>query len=279
MRKFLVAILLACASSAVFAQESPYFVTYDHYLEEPGALEVAFNPVYGSRRGGNDFLAGFFELEYGATAWWTTELYLDGGHTFNEGTLYTGFRWENRFRPTQNEYAVNPVFYIEYEDVNGADKILKEVVGHDVEADHAEPIEDSRHEQEREIEGKLILSSTVRGWNISENLVAVKNLAGGAWEFGYALGVYRPLSLKASPQKCAFCAENFVLGAEMYGGLGDTDKFGLEDTSHYIAPLVAWNLPNDLTLRMSPAWGLNNDSHRFIFRLGVSYEFSHLGRP
>ena len=65
----------------------------------------------------------------------------------------------------------------------------------------------------------------------------------------------------------------------MYGGLGDTDKFGLEDTSHYIAPLVTWNLPNSLTLRMSPAWGLNNDSHRFIFRLGVSYEFSHLGRP
>jgi hypothetical protein len=278
VRKFFVALALLGASSVAFALEAPYFITYDHYLEEPGALEVGFNPLYGSQRGGNDFVAAYFELEYGATAWWTTEVYLDGQHTFDEGTLFTGFRWENRFRPTQNEHAVNPVFYVEYEDVNGADKILKEVVGHDVEADHAEPIEDSRGEREREIETKLILSSTVSGWNISENLVAVKNLAGEPWEFGYALGVYRPLSLKASPQKCTFCAENFVLGAEMYGGLGDTDEFGLEDTSHYIAPLVTWNLPNSLTLRMSPTWGLNDDSHRFIFRLGVSYEFSQLGR-
>jgi len=30
--------LLSCLPSV--AQESPYIVTYDHYLEEPGSLEV-----------------------------------------------------------------------------------------------------------------------------------------------------------------------------------------------------------------------------------------------
>lgn len=278
MGKSLAVFLILCASLTVHAQESPYFIAYDHYLEEPGALEIAFNPVYGTQRAGNDFVATLFEIEYGATAWWTTELYLDGQHTSGEGTLFTGFRWENRFRPTTIEHAINPILYVEYEDVNGADKVLKAIVGHDVESDAAEPIDDSRKESEQELELKLILSSTFKGWNISENVIAVKNLAGEPWEFGYAWGFYRPLALAASAQNCTWCAENFVAGLEMYGGLGDTDEFGFDDTSHYAAPLIAWNLPSGVSLRMSPGWGLNDDSHRFLLRFGVSYEFSHVGR-
>ena len=273
---FVLAILLA--ASAADAQESPYFVAYDHYLEEPGALELAINPVYASQRGGNEFLAGYMEIEYGATAWWTTELYLDGQHTMNDSTLFTGFRWENRFRPLQREHAVNPILYVEYEDLNGADKIMKAVVGHDVEADHAEPNADLHEESERELELKLILSSTFSGWNFSENIIAVKNLAGDPWEFGYAWGFSRPLALAASPERCTLCRENFVAGLEMYGGLGDTDQFGLDGTSHYAAPLIAWNLPSGISLRFSPGWGLNDDSHRFLLRFGLSYEFSHVGR-
>jgi hypothetical protein len=280
MGRLLTALVLGAlfASTAVLAQESPYFVAYDHYLEEPGALELALMPVYATQSNGNDFVAAFFEIEYGATAWWTTELYLDGQHTFDDSTLFTGFRWENRFRPLLNEHAVNPILYIEYEDVNGADKIMKEVVGHDVEADHAEPNAEAREERERELELKLILSSTFKGWNISENLIAVKNLAGEPWEFGYAWGVSRPLALEASPERCTFCRENFVAGLEMYGGLGDTDHLGLDGTSHYVAPILAWNLPSSVSLRLSPGFGINNDSHSFLLRFGVSYEFPHLGR-
>ena len=274
----IVALGVLFVSSAVKAQESPYFVVYDHYLEEPGALEIAFLPLYATQRESNDFVAGLLELEFGATAWWTTELYLDGQHTFNDSTLFTGFRWENRFRPLLNEHAVNPIFYVEYEDVNGADKVMKEIVGHDVEADHAEPNADAREESERELELKLILSSTFKGWNVSENLIGVKNLAGEPWEFGYALGVSRPLALAASAESCTFCRENFVAGFEMYGGLGDEDDFGLDGTSHYAAPIIAWNLPNSVSLRLSPGFGLNDDSHNFLLRFGVSYEFSHLGR-
>jgi hypothetical protein len=273
-----IVFAIVFAASAVHAQESPYFVAYDHYLEEPGALELAINPMYASQRGGNDFLAGYMEIEYGATAWWTTELYLDGQHTFNDSTLFTGFRWENRFRPLQREHAINPILYVEYEDINGADKIMKDVVGHDIEADHAEPNSVSREESERELELKLILSSNFSGWNVSENVVAVKNLAGEPWEFGYAFGISRPLVLAASPERCTLCRENFVAGFEMYGGLGDTDRFGLDDTSHYVAPVIAWNLPTGVSLRLSPGWGVNDDSHRFLLRFGLSYEFSHVGR-
>lgn len=268
-------VLLACAP--VHAQERAYFVTYDHYLEEPGSLEIAFNPLFATQRQGNAFVSGWLELEYGVTGFWTTEFYLDAQSTRHDSTVFTGFRWENRFRPLEQEHAVNPILYIEYEDVNGADKTMKEVVGHDVEADHAEPNADLREESERELELKLILSSSVKGWNVSENLIFVKNLAGEPWEFGYALGVVRPLALKASAKHCTFCRENFAAGVEMYGGLGDEGDFGLEGTSHYVAPVLAWNLPSGPTLRLSPGFGLNDDSHQFLLRMGISWEFGGVG--
>src|SRR5271166_5172560 len=76
----------------VFAQESPYIVTYDHYLEEPGNLEVEYFSTFGTQRAGNDFHAYWAEFEYGATAWWTTEIYVDGQTTFGDSTIFTGFR-------------------------------------------------------------------------------------------------------------------------------------------------------------------------------------------
>ena len=276
-RLCLSCLAIVFVASTARAQERPYFVTYDHYLEEPGALELGFNPLFGSVDGGNDFVAGSIEVEYGATAWWTTELYLDGQHTENESTVFTGFRWENRFRPTEREHAINPILYVEYEDVNGADKVIAAVVGHDVASDFEDQNSELTQEVERELELKLILSGTVNGWNISENLIAVKNLAGEPWEFGYAFGVSRPLALKASPEPCTFCRENFVAGLELYGGLGDTEQFGLNDTSQYLAPLIAWNLPSAVTLRLSPGWGLNQDSLSFVLRFGFSIEFSNVG--
>jgi len=273
----LLALALAVVPLPARAQESPYIVTYDHYLEEPGSLEVEYFSTFGTQRGGNDFHAFWVEFEYGATAWWTTEAYFDGQTTFNDSTIFTGFRWENRFRLLQREHFVNPVLYIEYEQTS-ADKILKEVEGHDVEADYAEPNALARQDYDHELEFKLLLSKTFKGWNVAENTIATKNLTGGnPWEFGYAIGASRPLALKASAKRCSFCGENFIAGVEMYGGLGDRYSFGLHDTSHYLAPVIAWNLPSDGTLRLSPGFGLNDNSHRFLLRWGVSHEFSGFG--
>jgi hypothetical protein len=260
------------------AQERAYFVTYDRGMEEPGNLEVELEPVFGSQRGGGNFLAATAELEYGVTAWWTTEIYLDGQATAGDGTVLTGFRWEHRVRPLLLEHWLNPVLYVELEDVSGADKTLLEVVGHDVAADHAVPNRIARRDRQREVETKLILSSGVGDWDLSENLIAEKDLAGAPWEFGYAVGLSRPLALAARPGACVLCPENFTAGIEIYGGLGDAHGLGLRDTSHYLAPVLAWNLPGGTALRISPAFGLNAASHRFLLRCGVSYEVSDLGR-
>jgi len=271
------AVAFPLLSSTAHSQESPYIVTYDHYLEEPGSLEVEYFSNFGTQRGGNDFHAYWAEFEYGATAWWTTELYLDGQTTFNDSTIFTGFRWENRIRLLQREHFINPVLYFEYEHISDADKIMKEIEGHDVEADHATPNVEARREHKQEMEFKLILSKTFKGWNVAQNTIATKNLANEPWEFGYAIGVSRPLALKASAQRCNFCPENFIAGAELYGGLGDRYSFGLPDTSHYVAPVLGWNLPANWSLRLSPTFGLNDNSHRFMLRWGVAREFSGFG--
>ncbi len=274
---FAISVVSFFSAIPAVAQENPYIVAYDHYLEEPGNLEIEYFSTFGTQRGGNDFHAFWAEFEYGATAWWTTELYLDGQTTFNESTIFTGVRWENRLRPLKHEHFINPVLYVEYEHKSGADKILKEGEGHDVESDFLTPNSEARKEHINEMELKLILSSSFKGWNFTENTLAAKDLSNSPWEFGYALGASRPLALKASAKRCTFCPQNFVAGVEMYGGLGDRHHFGLHDTSHYLAPVLAWNLPSGWTLRVSPGFGLNDNSHQFLMRWGLSREITGFG--
>lgn len=266
-------VLLVFSWVAVKAQET-YFVTYSHQLEEPGNLEIETKTIGGSPKGGNGFAATALELEYGVKGWWTTELYLDGQSTYGESTLFTGWRWENRFRPLLREHWINPVLYMEFEDINSADKTLLEVVGHDSRQDFLG--RNQRNEIAREAELKVILSSNFKGWNASENLIFEKNLSNDPWEFGYALGLSRPLALAATAQACDFCRENFALGGELYGGLGDRYTPGLRNTSHYVAPVIAWAMPNGPTVKVSPSFGLNDNSHGFLMRFGVSYEFGQI---
>lgn len=267
---FAKACLFVAASVLPACGQSNYFVTYSHQMEEPGNLEIATRSALGSPRGGNTFLGSAVEFEYGVKTWWTSELYLDGQTTAKQSTVFSGFRWENRFRPLLREHWINPILYTEFTDIDSADKSLLEIVGHDGREDFLR--RNKRSEKKREAELRLILSSNAKGWNISENIIAEKNLKAQPWEFGYGVGASRPLSLIASPKQCTLCRENFSVGAEMYGGLGDRYSFGLRDTSHYLAPVVNWRMPNGPTFRLSPAFGLTDHSHGALFRFGVSYE-------
>ncbi len=166
----------ACGHPPPQAQEPVYFVTYSHDMEEPGNLEISLKGVQGSPKYGNPFVSETMELEYGRKAWWTTEFYLAGEHISNDSTIFNGFRWENRFRPLLREHFINPVFYVEYENINRADRSLLEVVGHDSVSDLLLTNAQGRSDTEREMELKLILSSNTHGWNISENFISEKNL-------------------------------------------------------------------------------------------------------
>ena len=248
-------------------------------MEEPGNLEIATKNVTGKPEGANRFLGATTELEYGLKGWWTTEFYLDGQTTRGENTLFTGYRWENRFRLLPREHWINPVLYVEFENINGADKGLLEVVGHDGKDDLAEPGGDARFEKKRELEAKLILGSYYKGWTIAENFIAEKNVRHEPYEFGYAAGISRPLALAARPDRCNLCPENFQAGIEMYGGLGTHADFGLHETSHYVAPTLAWTLASGTTFKVSPSFGITGTSAGFLLRFGVSYELPQIFRP
>lgn len=261
------------------AQEQPYFVTYSQTLEEPGNLEVALKSAIGTPKHGNQFRSATLEMEYGATAWWTTEFYLSGQNTANESTIFTGFRWENRIRPLFQEHFINPVLYIEYENLSAADRSLLEIVGHDNQADLLIPNDIARGDTERELELKLILSSNTHGWNFSENFIAEKPLVGSEpWEFGYAVGASRPLALSAGAHDCVFCRERFMAGAELYGGLGTTEEFGFTGTSQYLGPTISYDIPHGPTVTFSPNFGLNDNSVPRIYRVKVSYELKQIFR-
>jgi hypothetical protein len=269
-------VWLLVTASAASAGERPYFVTYDQTMEEPGNLEIELKGLTAAPQGGDQFLSGNTEFEYGVKGWWTAEIYLDGQTTANQSTIFTGYRWENRFRILMHEHLINPVLYIEYEDTSGADKSLLEVVGFDSQYDGLIPNSEASRERLHEIETKLILSSNVGGWNISENFVAEKMLTGGPWEFGYTAAVSRPLSFISSPDECVLCRENFQAGMEFYGGLGTAERFTAHGTSQYVAPVLSWQIRNAV-IKVSPTFGLTDASYRAMLRFGVQYEFAGFG--
>src|SRR5215469_2807365 len=272
-----LALLLLAWGVKGLSQERPYFVTYSQEMEEPGNLEIAAKSAIGTPPAGSRFMGTAMELEYGAKAWWTTELYLDGQATAKDSAIFTGFRWENRFRPLMREHWINPVLYVEYENISGADKAMLEVVGHDGQADLATPNAEARQEPQHEGELKLILSSNLKSWNISENFIAEKNLGHAPWEFGYAVGASRPLRNLSSGHECTFCLDKFAAGVEAYGGLGDTWDLSLRDTSHYIAPLLGWQLPRGMRLSFSPGFGLTSTSLDRVYRAGLAVELPQIG--
>src|SRR5438128_10372860 len=164
----IVLVLCLWLAGHAAAQENPFFVTYNHHMEEPGNLDIELSSTSGVPRNGQRFYsAPYLELEYGVTAQWTSELYLEGQSTWGDSSVFTGWRFENRFKPLKREHWINPVLYLEYENINEASRIQKEIEGGgpDLTSRNASLTPGHAHE----LEGKLILSSDYRDWNISEN--------------------------------------------------------------------------------------------------------------
>jgi hypothetical protein len=275
IRPFVILLLFLATRS--FAQESPFFVTYNHHMEEPGNLDIEVSTTNDIPKSGQRFyFAPYTEFEYGVTAQWTTELYLEGQSTWADSTVFTGWRLENRYKPLKREHWINPVLYLEYENLNEASRIQKEEEGEAPDVSSRNAL--LRPENVRELETKLILSSDYHDWNIAENFLVTKDFAESeGFEFGYSVGVSRPLATLASGADCRFCRENFIAGIEMYGGLGSTLDFGLHDTAQYIAPVLSWTVSDNSTLRFSPGFGLSHESSPVLLRFGYTYEVQNFG--
>src|SRR5438045_3933862 len=179
-------LALVALAPLCFAQESPFFVTYTHHMEEPGNLEIETSATTGIPQQGQRFyVAPYAELEYGVTAQWTSELYLEGSSVWGDSTVFTGWRFENRYKPLKREHWINPVLYLEYENLSEASRIQKEIEGGGPDLTSRNALLTSEHAHE--LEGKLILSSTYHDWNISENFILTTNFSESEGvKFGYS---------------------------------------------------------------------------------------------
>jgi hypothetical protein len=276
-RLLLTALVVAC-SVAACGQDAPYFLTYDHHLQDVGDLEFSLQTTVGlPDHGAPRYIAPLAEFEYGVRRWWTASLYLEAQSTPADSTVFTGWRFENRFRPLRGEHRINPVLYVEYENINEASRIQKEIVGHS--EDGERPLNAAlRREIARELEMRLILSRDVRAWNVSANFIFEKNLSSAeATEFGYALAASRRFRQSQVPDSCRVCLRNLIGGAELYGGLGSTERFGFADTAQYLAPTIGWHVAEDATLKFSPAIGISPGAERALIRFAYTYEIEGFG--
>ncbi len=267
-------LLASVAPDRAFAQEPPYLVTYSDVLEEPGNLEIAVQNAGAAPKDANPFYAGTIEVEYGITGWWTAEAYLQGQATRSDSATLTGFRFENRFRPLRESHFINPVLYVEYEDVNAADRSFLEITGNHTIQNLQVPNKFLRTDVERSLEGKLITSSYYRGINFSENFIAEKNISNEPWEFGYAVAASHSLANLASYHRCTFCRQYFAVGGELFGGLGTRYTFGTSGTQQYAGPTFAYSAPRNLTVIVGPEFGINANSANVLWRLKVAYEIN-----
>jgi hypothetical protein len=51
----------------------------------------------------------------------------------------------------------------------------------------------------------------------------------------------------------------------------------MRDTSHYLAPLIGWQLPRGVRMSFSPGFGLTGTSLSRVYRIGLAYEFDQVG--
>lgn len=274
MIRVALALIILSITLAVIgsAQDTAYFFTYDHHLEDAGDLEISVSSTVGVPRAGQRaFFAPYGEFEYGVRDWWTSSLYLEGQSTSGGSTVFTGWRLENRFLPVGKHHRVNPVLYLEYENINEASRIEKEIVGFAPLG--SEPNSELEQAHAHELEGKLILSSDFNGWNAAGNFIVERNLSQNeGLEFGYSFGASRILNKTAPMSKCHLCRDKFSAGLELYGGLGNSRVFGFHETAHYAAPVISWRISATSSVQLSPAIGLTHNSNPVLLRFGYSHE-------
>ncbi|MDO8683338.1 MAG: heavy metal-binding domain-containing protein [Armatimonadota bacterium] len=190
-----VGFLISCAPA--LAGNDIYFVTYNHHIEK-GEMELMImtdltEPAERTGEVGS-YLSSMLELEYGVTEQYATELMLEGFFDFTHGFgKFTGFRWENRYRlHKEKNRGLNPVLYMEYEDLDPETRFKMEVSGR--EDGKGEPAE-LEGKRERILETRLILSRDKGPYNYAFNWInETDTRRRGFTEFGYAIGMRRTLT-------------------------------------------------------------------------------------
>ncbi|MBI5395519.1 MAG: hypothetical protein HZA91_09515 [Verrucomicrobia bacterium] len=306
MRKLKTSNLLALALAALApnagAGNDAYFVTYNHHIEKGEWEVMVMNdftwPSKFKRQddGLHSYFSNMIELEYGITEQWAAEIMLEGFEEVRTGKVdYTGERFETRYRLFKEDVPFNPVLYAEFEHLYPNTRFKMETSGWVRPPYHEE--EGPEPDRERILESRLVLSQDFGAWNVAFNWINETDLDdSGFTAFGYSMGVrydfngghYGHHEHEAEKTgEHGGCHHHgaseghehkwwmpAVAGVEMYGGLGDLEKFGLSLSrqEHYVQPLMMWHLSKDVMFHVGFAVGLSKASDNLI-RTAFAIEF------
>jgi hypothetical protein len=273
-------------SKQAWAGNEANFVLYDHHTDEKGETEVnVFSDFSNAVAGDPSYAAQLLEIEHSFTDRWTGALYLEGDAINGEDYDFAGWRIENRYRLFEYGAFLNPVLYVEYENLKPDHKYLLEVTGR---TDTPEGTDATKHE----IETKLILGEDLtKKLDVAFNWINETNLDTGRWEFGYALGLNYALYGAANEEteehgkneqveqresSSNWKLKEVKIGAEFYGGLGDSTRGLSVDpnvTQQYAELNLRTEFTNGIEVMVGGAAGLTDQSERGLLRLMLGYEF------
>jgi hypothetical protein len=219
---------------------------------------------------------------------WMTEWFEDVGTGHSK---FTGFRYEARYRLFKKEIPLNPMLYVEYEDLDPRTRYKMEVSGwvkppyEDSEDDSRETTHPENEEVNREriIETRVILSQDfIEHWNVAFNWINETDTSDGVTAFGYTTGVsykfhthheeHEEQSHFSSHHRPFFSIASVAL--ELTGALGDTKDFGLEPSrqEHYVQPSVMIHMGEHVMFNLGFGIGLTRSSDN-LARFNVGIEF------
>lgn len=287
---------------------SPYFTAINSPLEKHSVMLMAL-PDLQAARFGPDFATGMLMAEYGITSRWTAGVMAEGQKISGMPATWGGMRINTYVHPFGDDRLLNLTLYGEYEDLNGAALYKMEVAGFGPE-DLTEPLAVARRTSVRTFEQRVIVYHDWSRLNATFNFIRETPLqAPHGSDYGYAIGVFlkpsqmsAPMSPTMSPTMSASptmdapmsptmpgmpgmaatpapSMSRFGYGVEMFGSLGDHERFGLQRSTqqHYIGPVFMVALSPHWSVRVEPAFGLSRVSDRFLFRTGVAYVFGPRG--
>jgi hypothetical protein len=241
------------------------------------------------------------ELEYGVTEQLATEFMIEWFEDLDTAKrAFGGFRWESRYRLFRHHVPLNPMVYVEYEDLDPSTRYKMEVSGW-----VRPPYSEQRGEGERErvLESRIILSEDFGATNLAFNWINETDLSTGTTAFGYSAALMwmqhhsEPESVEFhcpmhsdirqhQPGNCPKCGMALVaekgeeheggvgVGVEMYGALGDTKAFRVVRSrqEHYLGPILMHHLSEHWMMHSQLAIGLTSVSDNLV-RVNFGYEF------
>ena len=283
----LAAIL--CVGGEAWAGNNGWFTTYNSEIEKGEIELMLMTDITAPSRfrreddGFGTYMSHMVELEYSPFHQFATEFMIEWFEDFETSDAkFTGFRWESRYRIFKKEVPLNPMLYLEYEDLDPATRYKMEVSGW-IDPPYAET--GGEPDRERILETRLVLSQDFGPVNVAFNWINETDLENGHTPFGYSLGAMWMLhhheeheheKTKSSEEKEEEeeHGEGVGLGLELYGALGDTKSFGLTPSrqEHYVGPIFMYHLNDHWMFHTQLAVGLSKASDN-LFRMNFGYEF------